>query len=669
MTQPDPTRFAFDDVVIDLAGHRLLRGGVPQPLEPKAFGVLALLAQAPGRVLARDEILDAVWGHRHVTTGVLNRVMTLLRHALGEEASAPRYLHTVHGVGYRFDVPAGATSAPAVEAATEEPVLPEPIPVETGPVESVPAAVDPVVEAVPKRRASDGARAWPRAWLLLPVLAALLGFAGWTLWPRHLPDSSAAVAPAGERSIAVLPLVNASGDASQQFFSDGLTENLIHTLSRFGGLKVVGPTSSFLFRDSKDDSKAIGAKLGVAYLVSGSVQRAGDTVRIGVALVSTADGRTVWSEHYDRPYQSLFALQDEIGTAVASALQAKLLPASTAAKPDDRPPNGNIDAYNAYLQGLKHWHDEDFAKAATDMAKAVRLDPGYAVAWAHLSGSLSTVAAFHDEAPVVAHEHMRASREAADTALRLAPGLGSAHAARAYLLFYGFDHRGALAECRRAVQLAPDDGTVLNGCGYTLAGIGKLGEAIRLRERLIAIEPLYNANYAQYAELLMATGRLDDAEKYLRIAEGLAPPTSGSPYQLIYLAIARGDLTRAQAFARSRPSPWREMNLALATQLSPDRALADAGLDTLLADKPWANAHPYYVAQVYAMRGDRDRTLEWLERAGLHDFLFMLSDPIILRFRDDPRLAAFCKNIGLPPPDTTDALSIDQIWAKRARSR
>lgn len=668
MTQPDPTRFAFDDVVIDLAGHRLLRGGVHQPLEPKAFGVLALLAQAPGRVLARDEILDAVWGHRHVTPGVLNRVMTLLRHALGEEANAPRYLHTVHGVGYRFDLPSGATPAPAMEAATaEQPVLPEPVLVETGGVESVSAAVDPLVEAMPKRRASDGARAWSRAWLLLPLLAALLGFAGWTLWPRPLPGVSAAAVPVAERSIAVLPLVNASGDDGQQFFSDGLTENLIHTLSRFDGLKVVGPTSSFLFRDSKDDSKAIGAKLGVAYLVSGSVQRAGDTVRIGVALVSTADGRTVWSEHYDRPYQSLFALQDEIGTAVASALQAKLLPASAAAKADDRPPNGNIDAYNAYLQGLKHWHDEDFAKAAADMARAVQLDPGYAVAWAHLSGSLSTVAAFGGEAPVVAQEHLRASRDAADTALRLAPGLGSAHAARAYLLFYGFDHQGALAECHRAVQLAPGDGTVLNGCGHTLAGIGKLGEAIRLRERLISIEPLYNVNYSKYAELLMATGRLDEAEKYLRIAEGLGPSTASAPYQFIYLAIARGDMARAQAFARSRPSPWREMNLALATQMSPDRAAADAALETLLADKPWANAHPYYVAQAYALRGDRDRTLEWLERAGLHDFLFMLTDPLILRFRDDPHLAAFCKKIGLPPPDMTDALSIDQIWAKQAR--
>src|SRR5690606_1756304 len=138
------------------------------------------------------------------------------------------------------------------------------------------------------------------------------------------------------------------------------------------------------------------------------------------------------------------------------------------------------------------------------------------------------------EPPVVAREHMLEARLAADRALQLAPGLGPAHAARAYVAFYGFDHRGALAECRRAGQLAPDDGTVLNGCGYTLAGIGKLHEAIALRERLLAIEPLYTVNHSEYAKLLMATGRLDEAQKYLRIAEGLSQPKSSPSIQFMY---------------------------------------------------------------------------------------------------------------------------------------
>lgn len=247
----------------------------------------------------------------------------------------------------------------------------------------------------------------------------------------------------------------------------------------------------------------------------------------------------------------------------------------------------------------------------------------------------------------------------------LAPGLGPAHAAHAYLQFYNFDHRGALAECRRAVQLAPADGTVLNGCGYVLGGIGKLGEAIRLREQLLSIEPLYTVNYYQYAHLLTATGQLDKATKYLRIAEGLPQPESLPWHQHMDIAIARGDVKTAQELARRQTSPWREMNLAIATQISPDRAAADAALAKILADKVWAKTSPYAVAQAYALRGDADKTVEWLERAPAHDILFMLGDPFILRFRDDPRLIAFCQKTGLPPPGESDALSIDQIRAAK----
>jgi Tfp pilus assembly protein PilF len=258
---------------------------------------------------------------------------------------------------------------------------------------------------------------------------------------------------------------------------------------------------------------------------------------------------------------------------------------------------------------------------------------------------------------------MRQARVAADRALQLAPGLGSAHAARAYLAFYGFDHRGALAECRRAVQLAPADGMVLNGCGYVLGGIGKLDEAIHLRERLVSIEPLFAVNYYRYAELLVATGQLDQATKYLNIARGLSQSTSSLPHELMYVAIARGDLQAAQEVARNQPAPWREMNLAIAMQMSTDRAAADAALSKVLADKLWEKTSPYLIAQAYALRGDAEQTVAWLQRAPARDVLFLLADPLILRLRDEPRMIAFCQKAGLPPMSESEALSIDQIRA------
>ncbi len=502
--------------------------------------------------------------------------------------------------------------------------------------------------------------------LALALIALALGwlFRGDVLPPHQVSQSVAAdAAPTqvklDDRSIAVLPLVNASNDADQQFFSDGLSENLIDSLSRFDGLKVIGRISAFQFRHSKDDSATIGRKLGVAYLLNGSVQRDGGVVRISASLTKAADGSTLWSEHYDRPYKDLFTLQDEIAQAVADALRVKLLSPVAAAMQDDRPPSGNVEAYNAYLQGLKYWHDQDWTNAAGYMAQAVQLDPRYAMAWAQLSGSWSTAAVFGNESPVVAAEYMRKSRLAADKALQLAPALGPAHAARAYLQFYNFDYQSALAECRRALELAPEDGTVLNGCGFTLGGIGKLDEAIQLRNRLRAIEPLYHVNYFQYSKLLRATGRLDEADKSLRMAEGLSKP---DPYMQLDAALLRGDANAAMSIATQVPDD-RDLYLALAAQIGLDRAAADAALENILHDQPAAQSRSYRIAQVYALRRDADHAVQWLERAETQGILFLLTDPLILRMRDDPRFIAFCKKVGLPPPSESGALSIDQIRA------
>jgi len=522
-----------------------------------------------------------------------------------------------------------------------------------------------------------------KPWLLAAgLIIALAGAAGYfalthrsapTLAPPSAVQTSsgapAVVHKVAEQSVAVLPLVNASKDPDQQFFSDGLSENLIDTLSRFDGLKVIGRMSSFQFRDDKGDSAAIGAKLGAAYLLSGSVQRASDLVRISASLVKAADGSTLWAEHYDRPYKNLFALQDEIAQAVASALQVKLL-SSVAAQQDDRPPSGSIDAYNAYLQGLKHWHDEEFDKAAGYMSQAVQLDPGYAIAWAQLAGSWGTVAAFQNEAPEVAGEHMRIARHAADRALQLAPELGPAHAARAYLDVYHFDHKGALAECRRAEQLAPKDGTVLNGCGYLFFQVGKLGEAIPLRARLLATDPLYTVNYLQYAKLLMAAGRLDEAEKYLRTAENLPQTNPFWRLKIVFArmtdAMMRGDTTAAMDIAAEMPTNDRDLYTALAAQAGSERAVADAALANALANKSRAEANPYLIAQIYALRGDATRSMEWLLRASAGDLIFLPTDPLILNLRDDPRFIAFCQKVGLPPPRDVETLSIDQIRAAAA---
>ena len=535
-----------------------------------------------------------------------------------------------------------------------------------------PSTAHPTV-VLPAPRAPERSRVFSRAWtragaglvVMLVVVGLAYGYrsrdAGVASPPAPARAEAAPLpAAADARSIAVLPLVNASMDPEQQFFSDGLSENLIDSLSRFDGLKVIGRISAFQFRDSTDDSATIGRTLGVAHLLTGSVQRAGDEVRIRVSLTRAADGSTLWSEHYDRPYENLFTLQDDIAQAVAEALRVKLLSPTAAAEHDDRPPGGDIAAYDAYLRGLKYWYDQDFPKAAEHMAEAVRIDPGYALAWARLSESLSTAATFQARSPASAREQIGEARAASETALRLAPDLGAAHTARASLAFYGLDARGALAECQRATALAPNDAMVLNSCGFTLAGIGKVKEAIRLRERLLSVEPMYDVNHREYADLLMATGRLDEAEKYLRIAEGLSEPRS---YPRLLLAILRGDAQAAITAARETPRESRALHVALAAQLHPDRASADAALADAIATGAGVESGAYRIAQAHALRDDARGAVEWLERAPPSDLLFLLTDPLMLRLRDDPVFIAFCRKAGVAPPGESEALDIDRIRA------
>lgn len=191
-------------------------------------------------------------------------------------------------------------------------------------------------------------------------------------------------APAGQavavgNSIAVLPFDNESSDKDQQYFSDGLSEGFIIALSRIDGLRVINRKSSFEFRDSKDDAKTIAGKLGVSHLLEGSVRRVGDTVRVSATLTKPADGSTLWADKYDRPYKDLFALQDQITSQVATALKSRLQPMTAPKTQSDRPPSGNVDAYNAYMQARSATKLED---AVERYERAIELDPDYALAYA-----------------------------------------------------------------------------------------------------------------------------------------------------------------------------------------------------------------------------------------------------------------------------------------------
>lgn len=289
----------------------------------------------------------------------------------------------------------------------------------------------------------------------------------------------------------MLPLKNESGDPNQQYFSDGISEDLITMISQLPGLKVIGRRSSFQFRDTKEDSRTIGNKLGVARIIEGSVRRAGDTVRVSAELINTADGSTVWSERYDRPYRDLFGLQDEITQAVAGALRTRLLPAAQVAE-SDRPPSGSLEAYNAYLKGryfLFNDGEANYRQAIEDYTESTRLDPRYVQAWSGLSRVWSRLGVEYLTG-LAQQQAVAKARAAAETARTLAPDAVATHMAWGHLYQYvDFDQRRAEASYRRAVELAPQDSDAKYVLADEPATLGHVEQAIDIMREALSLRP------------------------------------------------------------------------------------------------------------------------------------------------------------------------------------
>ena len=503
----------------------------------------------------------------------------------------------------------------------------------------------------------------------LLILALLLAIGGGLLWRMSkVPQNAAATDSAKpvatlpmaipHKSIAVLPLVDESGEKDQQYFSDGLSEDLITALSQFAGLKVIGRNSSFQFRDSKLPSAALGQALGVAHLLEGSVRHAGDVVRVSATVVNAADGSTLWSQHYDRPYKDLFALQDDITRSVADALRAKLLDGGGAVEQSDHPPSGSLDAWNAYSRGRFHEvmiNPDDSRTAIGFYEQAVALDPRYARAYASLAVSWATLGGTFLSGDERWQAYAKA-RVAVEQALRLDPDVAVAHAARGLLLQWeDFDWTEAEAEYRRAVELAPADGLSRFGLGRMQGTLGHPEQAVAMLRQTITIDPRNGGAWGWLGWMLAAIGQLEDAEEAARKAVALVP---GSPFiaaGLVIIQIERGETGAALISAQQiRPDIWRDIALAFATQGGDDRAAADAAIKNLIEKS--ADGSAYQIAEVYGLRKDPDSMFTWLDRAwdtrdsGIGR---LLTDPFILRYRNDPRFAVFCKKVGLPA--TTDA--------------
>jgi serine/threonine-protein kinase len=501
----------------------------------------------------------------------------------------------------------------------------------------------------------------------LLILALLLAIGGGVLWrvaqsPREgaaatatqltTAKTSAPSAPIDEKSIAVLPLANTGGDPANEYFSDGLSEELISVLAKIPDLKTIGRSSSFHYKNTSDDSRTIGERLGVMHLLEGSVRKQGDRVRVVVDLIKAADGHELWSETYERDLKDIFAIQSEIATAVVEQLKLKLLAAQP--RSDAAPANVNLAAYNALLQGQyfnRRFTEPDLRRAIGYFEEAIRSDPQYALAHALLSQAERRMgAAFAVSLSDIDKAYAQA-RESAHTALKLAPDLSEAHSALGWVLVTpDLDLPAAEAEFRRAAALAPGDARPLASLGYMRASLGALDEGSAFDRRALAIDPFLVGAHLDIARTQMVQNQLDGAEATLHKILELQSDTSHVYAYLTIIDLQRGDKAAALRDSVLEPSGfWQAYAVALAQQGQDDRAAADATLKKFIEAYGYGGA--FQVAIVYAYRKEADKVFEWLQKSfdardsGLTQ---LLVTPFLIDFRDDPRFADICRKLKIP---------------------
>ena len=497
-------------------------------------------------------------------------------------------------------------------------------------------------DEVAETRNRRGGRAWIYVVLVGAGLSAGLFFLG------RCTASGPGAAGASEKSIAVLPLVNQSGDPAQEYFSDGLSEELINGLGKIAELRVIGRNSSFHFKGKTGDSRAIGQALGVAHLLEGSVRKAGDRVRIGLQLVNAGDGSQRWSETYDRELKDIFAVQEEIAKTVAEQLRVRLL--GGAASIASQPSNQNLVAYNLFLEGRAEYakaNPDALRRAISLLDQAIALDPNYAEAYVTKAGAL-TLLAFFDPDP---RTHFEKARSALRTALALKPDLSQAHANLA-AIHIGADWNFPAAEAELAIA-REKDAMVLNILGHLRLVQGRWDESTALRREVIRLEPLHATYYLYLAQNLSRAERWQEAEAMLRKALEVQPSVSGPHVLLAVAAIVRGDLDAALREAELEPAAsLRAGALAYVRFARGEREQSDEALAQLIAN--FGEQTPVTVSAVYAFRREPDRMFEWLERAYQRREPFLLSNlplhPFYKPYYSDPRFVALCQKIGMPVP-------------------
>jgi TolB-like protein/Flp pilus assembly protein TadD len=489
--------------------------------------------------------------------------------------------------------------------------------------------------------------------VVLALALAYFAFDKFVLAPRRqaTPPPNESASAANAQSIAVLPFVNMTSDKEQEYFSDGLSEELLNQLAQIPQLRVIARTSSFSFKGKEVDVKTIASTLNVANVLEGSVRKSATTLRITAQLIRASDSSHLWSQTYDRAITDVFKVQDEIAHDVVAALKVKLLPAQELPKTQR---TTNPEAYQEYLQGrffMNRHSAKETDQARTAYQRAVQLDPQFALAWAGLAQTHVWDCNYSTDGGLKEfNAHLAAAREAVERALSLEPDLPGALLPRAIIeINFDYNWKGGAETLRKALVLAPQDPAILDWAGNLALARGQGPEAADLLRRAVAIDPVNPETRAHLGGTLSWLGHREEGRaEYERAAE-LNPSAPFSHAGIGQTYLLEGKFEEAATAAQKDAADWARLLIVSCARWAQNRIPeSDAALAELITKTGEVAA--YQVAEAYGYRNDPDQAFEWLERArrqrdaGLPG---LRSDTLLTNLHGDARWDAFLRTMGL----------------------
>jgi len=632
MESPRPASVVrFGTYEVSLKSGEVRKAGVRIRVQQQPMKLLELLLERPGEVVTREELRGRVWPDESFGDfdQAVNIAIAKLRSALGDSAENPRYIETLPKRGYRFIADVSVVDANVVKARPQ--------------VEADEPASETAIPVSPERRP------W-RARSVIVTLAVVLILAALAVWFSR----SRTPAPAGIRSLVVLPLENLSGETSQDYFADGMTDELITDLAQISALRVISRTSAMVYKGARKPLPQIARELNVDAVVEGTVLRSGDQVRITAQLIQASDDKHLWAESYEGNVRETLALQNKVAAAIAEQIRIKLNPQEQAALKNARVVNP--EAYESYLKGRYFWNKRTASSLKVALAyfnQAIEEDPKYAQAYSGLADSYALLGDWQ-YGVMTPKEALPKAKAAAMKALELDDSLSEAHNSLAFCLDgFDWDFETAGKEFRRAIQLNPGYATAHHWYAWHLSLVGRNSEAIAEMRKAENLDPLSLIINADLAELLLIAHLPDESIQESRKTMEMDANFALAHNQLAQAYLAKHMFGEAiaemqTAIQLSGGSPTFTANLARAYATSGQTAAAVGLLNDLKKDSASGDASAE-IAMIYAALGNHDEAMNWLEKSYQERF----NPGVLLRpgfdpLRSDPRFQELVRRIGLP---------------------